>query len=112
MTWRTLATEATGSIDAFTTSAESGSASAFVDILYNRFINLKERKNANQFKHTHANLHHHCAFETFFAVASETTIGILTGSIAANSSHNVAFIDVCWCNTLKSISIPYEWDNY
>lgn len=74
MTGRTLAFETSGCIDAFTSAAEARGASTLVDI--------------------HANLHHHSTLESFLAVAGEATVGVLASAVSANSSHDVAFIDI------------------
>ena len=43
---------------------------------------------------TNANLHHHGALETFLAIAGETSVGVLTRSVTANSPHNVTLVDI------------------
>ena len=40
-------------------------------------------------------MHHHGALETFFAVASETAVSVLTGAVTAHTAHDVTFIDIC-----------------
>jgi hypothetical protein len=43
---------------------------------------------------THANLHHHGGLETFLAIAGETSVGVLTRSVAANYGINEIVINL------------------
>ena len=100
MTGWTFAFETARSIDALSTTTETRCTATFVNILKFKLIrNVNPIGSVDNFDfknkiYTHADLHHHCTLETFFAIARKRTVGILTRSISANSAHNVALVNV------------------